>query len=134
MCVYDLDQRYESNKSYTSSDRKIFQRNAAKDGKHVHDLILKHSTGDYQDAETLNRLLEANTLQIENFLGIDHLVHEKGCSRLAKQRRFHCALILRKQKELRKKNMNNESALAAAVRATSAKSMKKARLRAALAA
>ena len=134
MCVYDLDHKYESNKSYTSTERKVFRRNAAKDGRHVHDLIAKHSTHDSKDAHALNQLLEAKTLEIENLLGIEHLVHEKGCKRLTKQRRFHCALLLCKQKELLKENVRNESVLAAAVQLTSAKSMKKARLRAALAA
>jgi hypothetical protein len=131
LCSYPLDRRYESNKSYTSSERKAFQTKASVDSKRIQHLIASHPT---QDSLTLNRLIQTNVVQIEDFLGLEHLITEKGRYHLIKQRRTHTALLLKKQKELRGKHIQDEYLLASAVLKMSTKSVEKARLRAALAA
>lgn len=131
LCTYPLDKLYESNKSYKSSERKAFQRQAITDSERIQHLMASHPT---QDSHTLNRLLEQKALEIEDFLGLEHLISDKGRSRLTKLRKRHSALLLQMQKELKKNHISDEYLLASVVVLKSKKSFMKARLRAALAA
>jgi hypothetical protein len=130
ICVYQRNDKYEYNKSYSSADRKTFRCQALLDGDLIREVI---ASCPLQDANALHRLLEMKVLRTEDLLGIEHLISEKGNARALKQRRTHVALLLRRQEKLRRENIADEVMLAESVLPISAKSAAKARCRAALA-
>ncbi|KAL3804866.1 hypothetical protein HJC23_006638 [Cyclotella cryptica] len=131
VCVYRIDPNYELKKSYSSAERRAFKNQAARDSGRIQKII---ASCPLQDSQTLNRLLDLNIINLEDLLGIEHLMSEKSFTRLIKQRRAHVGLLLRKQEELRKMNIKDENILAADALTRSAESLARARCRAALAA
>lgn len=131
VCVYRPDPNYEIMKSYSSAERKAFKNQAALDSDRIQKII---ASCPLQDSQTLNRLLGLNIINLEDLLGIEHLISEKSFTRFVKQRRAHVGLLLRKQEELRKINLLDENILAADAVRRSDESLARARCRAALAA
>jgi hypothetical protein len=126
--LYKRDKRYQVNKSYSSADRKSFQIEAAQEGIRIQDLI--------KTSGSIGKLLESRVLTRAELIGIEPLVTKKGAVRMMYERRYHSALVLRAQEELREKNVNGNKAekmLADVSVRSSSKSSQNAKLRAALA-
>jgi hypothetical protein len=129
--VYKFVSLYERNKSYSSAERKTFRRQAHMDGIRVREII---SACPFQNSETINHLIDRNVLVIEDIIGIEHFINEKGSIRVLKRRHKHTQQVLQEQEKLRVKNATDNGKLAEVSIACSAKCFDKAVCRAALAA
>lgn len=129
--IYVLDPSYRRSKSYSSSEYQAFRTSAAFEAYRLRQLI---AACPFQNAETIRLLIGRGIVTREDFLGIEHLISESAHDRVLKERRFHSASLLKRQKELRENNELDSSSLAEVDLARSAKSAVRARVRAAVAA
>ncbi|KAL3787174.1 hypothetical protein HJC23_010184 [Cyclotella cryptica] len=128
--VYQVDEEVERNKSYGSSERKVFQAQALHDAFRIQALI---KSCPYEGGLAIRYLMEKNLLSSEELLGIENLI--MGAEKVIKERRQHTIVVLEAQKDLlEKKDVNIDQALAYVATRRSSKTFQKARLRAALAA
>lgn len=112
-----------------------FRFRAAAEGHHIRQLL----TGcPISDANRICRtLINLNVLDVEQLLGIEHLISEEAHNSVVEARRDHSKSLLKKQKEL-KEDTNNDTVnvvevLADLARERSGKSMDSAWGRAAMA-
>jgi hypothetical protein len=128
--VYQMDEEFERNKSYTSKERKSFQAQALRDAFRIQSLI---ESCPYEGGHAIRYLMDKKLLRPEELLGIESMI--MGAKKIMKERCKHSVLVLKAQKELLKTNdadMDLKIAYLATARST--KTFEKARLRAALAA
>ncbi|KAL7487519.1 hypothetical protein ACHAW6_013118 [Cyclotella cf. meneghiniana] len=130
--VYKTDPYYEDNKSYTSADQKMFQKDAAYDASRIKHLVTSCSV---PTGLALRQLMKQGLLSRQEILGIEHLV-SINAKNVLRVRRAYIDLVLGAQKRMRLKNEKtvDDEMLAAVAVAKSAGMIEKARLRAALAA
>ncbi|KAL3788003.1 hypothetical protein HJC23_004074 [Cyclotella cryptica] len=127
--VYPVNED-ERLKSYSSSERKLFQAQALYNAFRIQELI---QSCPYEGGAAIRHLIDRNLLGPEELLGIENLI--VGAAKISKERRVHSRIVVEKQREMRKNNdVNIEQKLADVAVARSLKSIEKARLRAALAA
>ncbi|KAL7502013.1 hypothetical protein ACHAWX_000430 [Stephanocyclus meneghinianus] len=130
--VYITDPYYEKNKSYSSTDQKVFQNEAAYDACRIKHLVTSCSE---PTGLAFRQLMTQGLLSRQEILGIEHLVSINANKDL-RGRRAYIDLVLGVQKHMRSKNANTVDVemLAAVAVAKSAGMIGKARRRAALAA
>ncbi|KAL7516263.1 hypothetical protein ACHAWX_001295 [Stephanocyclus meneghinianus] len=127
--VYPVEED-ERLKSYSSSERKLFQAEALYNAFRIQELI---QSCPYEGGAAIRYLIDRELLGPEELLGIENLI--VGAAKIAKERRVHSRIVVEKYRELQKNNIVNiEQKLADVATSRSLKSFEKARLRAALAA
>ncbi|KAL3788895.1 hypothetical protein HJC23_002649 [Cyclotella cryptica] len=131
---YYNDPTYRKNKSYSSSDLKRFQVEAAREGIRIHQLV---TSLDVQSGAAIHKLIGLELLSREELIGIEHLVSGKVAVKVVYERRAHSVLVLNAQEQLRaEKNvraLDTVQLLAKVAMKRSSKNVEKARLRGALA-
>ena len=129
--VYISDPHYEDWKSYTSVDRKIFQKDAVHDALEIKRLV---SSCHAPTGLAVQQLMKQRLLTREQLLGIEHLLSVNTEEALQK-RQSYIKLVLDMQDKMRERNDKtvNFEMLAAVAIARSSRMIEKARLRAALA-
>ena len=129
--VYIPDPYYEDQKSYSSADQMIFQKEAAHEASRIHHLI---SSCPGHAGFAIQQLTEHGLLTREELLGIEHLV-SMNAEQSFHKRRSYITFVLCVQNLMREKSENkvNVEELAAVAIRKSAGMIEKARLRAALA-
>ena len=128
--VYQTDDEFERNKSYSSKERKKFQAQALGDAFHIQGLI---EACPYEGGQAIRYLMDKKMLYPEELLGIENMI--MGAEKIIKERRKHSILVIKTQKELLERNdANIDAKLAYVATSRSIKTFEKARLRAALAA
>eukprot|EP00804_Cyclotella_cryptica_P020327 CCRYP_014058-RA/>CCRYP_014058-RA protein AED:0.17 eAED:0.17 QI:0/-1/0/1/-1/1/1/0/271 len=115
----------ERRKSYTSSEIKEFRTQVSLDAFRVKELI---ATCPYERGHAIRHLICVNALAPEELIGIDHLVCDDcAAQKIAHERFVHMTMVIKKQHELQ------AGELADLAGKRSAKSSKKALIRARLA-
>ena len=120
--------------SYTLEDRDEFGMDALQDGRRIKNLIAAAPPS--SAAESLKFLLQENIISRDELIGIDHFILGKP-TRVAKTRKHHAAVVLRKQQEQRHQHQKLEDAaltLGKFAEQSSHKSTQNALVRAAMAA
>ena len=139
MHIYPRDPVYARNKSYTKNDRKVFISEALRESLRMKRLLA--ATPGSTTRESLLTLLTKDIISPEELVGIDHLVL-KSAPQSLKDRKDHIHAVLRKQwrqepqDQLGVKKFHQDSAekLRQFSVSMSSKSVKRARIRAAMAA
>ncbi|KAL7489465.1 hypothetical protein ACHAW6_015087 [Cyclotella cf. meneghiniana] len=129
--VYGVDPSYRLSKSYSSTEYTAFRTRAAFEAHRLRQLITSCAL---PNVKTIRLLIEHGAVKREDFLGIEHLIDRRVYERVMKERRVHSALLLQRQEELLKRNELDADSLSEVVKARSAKSADRARVRAAMAA
>mmetsp|Transcript_17194 Transcript_17194/g.27931 ORF Transcript_17194/g.27931 Transcript_17194/m.27931 type:complete len:282 (+) Transcript_17194:238-1083(+) len=135
MHVYCPDPLYVRNKSYTKTDRKNFGSEALSEAIRIKRLIL--TTPGASAKDSFKCLLKNNIISLEELLGIEHLVFCKSASKLLKERKGYAREVLtehRRQRHVEKVQYDHTEKLGEFSASRSAKSVKRARIRAAMAA
>mmetsp|Transcript_14251 Transcript_14251/g.25049 ORF Transcript_14251/g.25049 Transcript_14251/m.25049 type:complete len:253 (-) Transcript_14251:138-896(-) len=135
MHVYCPDPLYVRNKSYTKTDRKNFGSEALSEVIRIKRLIL--TTPGASAKDSFKCLLKNNIISLEELLGIEHLVFCKSASKLLKERKGYAREVLtehRRQRHVEKVQYDHTEKLGEFSASRSAKSVKRARIRAAMAA
>lgn len=129
--TYITDPVYEDVKSYSYADQKTFQKEAAREGLRIKNLL---SACPLRTGAAVHLLLNKGLLSPYELIGIESLLGSNS-EKESYDRRYHRDLVLATQKEMKEKNENTVDAvmLAAVASASSSKLIEKARLRANLA-
>ncbi len=130
--VYNEDLRYQMNKSYSSSERKQFGKEAVLESHRIKSLVTHFPI----QGNSIRYLLSHNIISREEILGIEHMVSNRAATRIFRERRDHSARVLMEQQKMKeRKELDDPSGKLAVVALTrSLRSVKRARFRAALAA
>ncbi|KAL3798853.1 hypothetical protein HJC23_004641 [Cyclotella cryptica] len=129
---YKCDSTYRSNMSYTSADCKMFRAAVAQEGLRIQRLV--SSCPPTKTGNVIHHLVELNALAMEELIGIEHLVSKDAPIRLLHERRAHSSIVLKAQKETQRREDLCVDVVARVAVASSSRNIRKARLRAALAA
>lgn len=138
MYVYRPDPSYVLNKSYTKEERRGFSTEALTEAIRIKKLVL--STPGASTKDSFKFLLKNDVITLEEIVGIEHLVLGKSASKLLKERQDHAKAVLMKQCQQRmeegKSKLQDDSMtkLGEFSASRSMKSVKRARIRAAMAA
>mmetsp|Transcript_21400 Transcript_21400/g.39317 ORF Transcript_21400/g.39317 Transcript_21400/m.39317 type:complete len:253 (-) Transcript_21400:153-911(-) len=135
MHVYCPDPLYVRNKSYTKTDRKNFGSEALSEAIRIERLIL--TTPGASTKDSFNCLLKNDIISLAEIVGIEHLVLSKSASKLLKERKGYAREVLtehRRQRHVEKVQYDHTEKLGEFSASRSAKSVKRARIRAAMAA
>lgn len=137
MHIYRPDPRYGRNKSYTKEDRKNFGSEAFSEAIRIKRLVL--STPGASTKDSFKYLLKHNIISLEEIVGIEHLVLGKSASKLLKERQDHSRAVLMEQErqcvqEKIQEHVDPMKKLGEFSASRSLKSVKRARIRAAMAA
>ncbi|KAL3789531.1 hypothetical protein HJC23_001339 [Cyclotella cryptica] len=129
--VYSADEDYEKTKSYSFASRKIFQKEATREGIRIKNLVASRSL---PTGSAIEILLKRGLLRSEELLGIENLV-SKNPKQSSLAKRSYTDLVLGMQKQMREMNENRVDAvmLAKVANANSMRMIEKAKVRANLA-
>lgn len=146
-------------KSYSKEERKQFGRDALSEAIRIKKLVLRASRPSSSTKDVFKFLLKNNVIGLEEIVGIEHLVLGKSASKLLKERKDHARAVLleqdrmeqmsrverqlmqqqqlQEQKQVSTKKISDDSQvdrLGAYAASRSSKAVKRARIRAAMAA
>lgn len=136
MHVYHADPLYVRSKSYSKEERKHFSVEALSEAVRIKKLVL--STPGSSTKDSFKFLLKNNVIALEEIVGIEHLVLGKSASKLLKERQDHSKAVVQEQhrmglmQECQSGKLCDKLGEFSASR--SCKSVKRARIRAAMAA
>lgn len=139
MHIYRPDPHYTKTKSYTKVERKAFGSDALREAIRIKRLVISAESGKASTKDSFKFLLKNNVIRLEEIVGIEHLVLGKSAAKLLKERRDHSRAILREQERqcLQHKKLKHNDPMGKlgefSVNRT-LKSVKRARIRAAMAA
>lgn len=139
MHVYHADPHYVRNKAYSRAERKSFSTEAMREAIRIKRLVLA-TPGD-STRDSFKYLLKNDIICLEEIVGIEHLVLGKSASKLLRERQDHAKAILMEQCRQRvvkddasKVQDDTTKKLGEFSASRSCKSVKRARIRAAMAA
>ena len=146
MQVYHLDPLYAKTKSYTKEDRAAFSSEAVLAAIRIkRKVVATSSSPNMTTKAAFKHLLKNEVISLEDIVGIEHLVMGRSAARLPQDRKEHAQAVLREQmrhkRSLFKRNtsgMRQDDTTAEKLSDFSsvrtAKAVKRARIRAAMAA
>lgn len=150
MHVYHPDPHYAHSKSYSRQERKSFGSEALSEAIRIKKLVVYSTPSDGQHhastKDSFKYLLKNNIISLEEIVGIEHLVLGNSVSKLLRERKEHARAVLMEQhrmaekirqqeQEQSMKKLNDPYAKLGEFSASrSVKSVKRARIRAAMAA
>jgi len=143
MHVYRPDPAYTSNKSYSRADKQRFSTEVLAEAIRIKRLLLK--APGFSTRESFQYLLKNGILSAEELLGIEHLVLTRSTSKVLKDRKDHAKSVVAAQIMMQRmqqtkhpmkngRSSNHAEKLGEFAASQSLKSVKKARIRAAMAA
>lgn len=125
--IYPIIHSYESSKSYTKSDQKGFGRSTLVQAARIKKIISSVATHDSEDTK-MSRLLH-NGINIEDIMGIEHIVLGTSPSVVAKSRQRHAQAILLEQERQMIVGIGDAERLRQISMFSSQRSVKQARIR-----
>ena len=118
--------------SHTSADCKRFRDAVARESLRIQHLV--SSCPPTKTGNVIHHLAERKLITMDELIGIEHLVTKDAPLRLMRERRAHSSMVLKAQKEMRRRNDLCPDDVAMVAVASSSRNVQKARLRAVLAA
>mmetsp|Transcript_2502 Transcript_2502/g.5116 ORF Transcript_2502/g.5116 Transcript_2502/m.5116 type:complete len:188 (+) Transcript_2502:122-685(+) len=129
--IYPKDENYTKNMSYSSKERKEFNRNAIMEALRLRKVLFTPTEGFHeQQLENGFHLLESHGVEREEIVGIEHLVFELSPHAIMKTRQMHAHSILLEQEKHIIIGLRDEDSLALASEYTSTRSLYQATIRA----
>lgn len=144
MHVYRLDPSYAATKSYGREERKSFGTAALREAIRIKRLVIgcTPTDGTSTTKDAFKHLLKNNVIALEEIVGIEHMVLGKSASKLLRERQDHSRAILLEQRRMECSRRGSKTlegndtceTLGRFSALRSSKSVKRARIRAAMAA
>mmetsp|Transcript_5085 Transcript_5085/g.10450 ORF Transcript_5085/g.10450 Transcript_5085/m.10450 type:complete len:182 (-) Transcript_5085:126-671(-) len=130
--IYQNDEDYARNKSYTAKERKVFSRNALVEAARIRKIVATISNE--MDDESMITRLESCGVAREEITGLEHLVLEKSPKNIVKARQMHVQSMMLEHEKQNIVGFKDENRLAFVSRSTSKRAVFRARIRASVAA